>query len=299
MAESKNFLFKIYKKCREKANTGKGIGFGKSYIGKKIISSTNEMLKPDYCLIQGHKMFLDKHDSLDLSLNQEYGSLETKIIKDEIKSGDIVIDLGAHIGYYTLLFAKHIGSTGKVFAFEPEPSNFSLLKKNILENNYTNIISEQKAVSNSNSKIDFWIGQDSSGANRIYKPEKTNTQNFKISTVDCIRLDDYFSNSEFFDKINFIKMDLEGAEYQALLGMHSLLANNNKLSILTEFSPNSLDDAGTSASKFFDLFLNEGFQLYFLDDTSQKIIPIEKNDLLEINSTNQVINLLCKKQIEK
>jgi len=45
--------------------------------------------------------------------------------------------------------------------------------------------------------------------------------------------------------------------------------------------------------------LNEGFQLYFLDDTSQKIIPIEKNDLLEINSTNQVMNLLCKKQIEK
>jgi len=297
MAASKNFLFKIYKKCRDKANSGNGIGFGKSYLGQKIINSTNEMLKPDYCKIQGHKMFLDKHDSLDLSLNQEYGVLETKIIKDEIKSGDIVLDLGAHIGYYTLLFAKYVGSTGKVFAFEPEPSNFSLLKKNISENNYTNIIVEQKAVSDSNSKIDFWIGQDSSGANRIYKPEKTNTQKFKKSSVDCIKLDDYFSNSEFFSKINFIKMDLEGAEYKALLGMHSLLQNDN-ISILTEFSPNSLDDAGSSPSKFFDLFLNEGFKLFYLDDLKQKIIPIEKNDLTQINSTNQVINLLCKKQIE-
>ena len=299
MTESKNFLFKIYKKCREKANSGNGIGFGKSYIGKKIINSTNEILKPEYCSIQGHKMFLDKHDSLDLSLNQEYGILETKIIKDEIKSGDIVIDLGAHIGYYTLLLAKYVGTNGKVFAFEPEPSNFSLLKKNILENNYENVILEQKAVSNSNSKIDFWVGQDSSGANRIYEPKKTNTQKFKTSTVDCIRLDDYFSNYEFFNKINFIKMDLEGAEYHALLGMLSLLRNNTKISILTEFSPNSLHDAGTSPTKFFDLFLDEGFQIYHLDDVSQKIIPIEKTNLSNINATKQVINLLCKKQTEK
>tara|TARA_B100001540_G_C15816131_1_gene647575 strand:- start:6622 stop:7521 length:900 start_codon:yes stop_codon:yes gene_type:complete len=299
MTGSKNFLFKIYKKCRDKANGGHGIGFGKSYIGKKIINSTNDMLKPDYCTIQGHKMFLDKHDSLDLSLNQEYGVLETKIIKDEVKLGDNVIDLGAHIGYYTLLLAKSIGSNGKVFAFEPEPSNFSILQKNISENNYTNVISEQKAVSDSNSKINFWIGQNSSGANRIYKPAKTNTQKFKLSTVDCIKLDDYFSKSEFFNKINFIKMDLEGAEYNALLGMRSLLENNTKISILTEFSPNSLYDAGTSPSKFFDLFLDLGFELFHLDDVSKKIILIEKNDLLEINSTNQVINLLCKKQTEK
>ena len=295
MINSKNIVFNIYRKFREKANRGKGIGFGKSSIGKKLIKSTDEMLKPSYCLIQDHKMFLDKFDSLDLSINKEYGFLETKIIKDEIKSGDIIIDLGAHIGYYTLLFARQSGRDGKVFAFEPEPSNFSILKKNIHENSYQNVIAIQKAVSNSNSQIDFWVGQESSGANRIYQPKQTNTQKFKISKVDSIKLDDYFLNSEYINKINFIKMDLEGAEYQAILGMNLLLKENKKISILTEFSKKSIEDSGYTSSEFIDFFYDNGFQVNLLDEKNKKIIPIGKTELLEIDSSTQLINLLCKR----
>tara|TARA_B110001454_G_scaffold15210_2_gene13676 strand:- start:52414 stop:53298 length:885 start_codon:yes stop_codon:yes gene_type:complete len=293
--DSRKILFNIYRKCREKANSGKGIGFGKSSIGKKLIKSTDEMLKPNHCFVQGHKMFLDKFDSLDLSINKEYGFLETKIIKDEIKSGDIIIDLGAHIGYYTLLFARQSSIDGKVFAFEPEPSNFSILEKNIIANKYKNIIAVQKAVSDSNSQINLWIGQESSGANRIYKPKQTNTQNFKISKVNSIKLDDYFMNSEYFDKINFIKMDLEGAEYKALLGMKLLLQKNKKITILTEFSKKSLEDSGHTSLEFIDFFYDNDFQVNLLDEKNKKIVPITKTEFLEIDSNTQLINLLCKK----
>jgi len=65
-------------------------------------------------------MFLDSCDSLQLSINEIYEPIETNFVKDKIKEKNIVLDIGANIGYYTLIFAKLVGNNGKVFAFEPE-----------------------------------------------------------------------------------------------------------------------------------------------------------------------------------
>ena len=94
--------------------------------------------RAEYANVQGSLMHLDKFDESDLSINGIYEPLETEIIKEKIQNGDIVIDIGASIGYFTLLLAKLVGTTGKVFAFEPEPSNFSLLNENIKLNKYNN-----------------------------------------------------------------------------------------------------------------------------------------------------------------
>ena len=88
-----------------------------------------------------------------LSTRGYYEPFITAFVKDMIKEGDIVIDIGAHIGYYTLLFSKLVGKTGKVFAFEAHPDNFTLLKQNVETNGYTNVVVENKAVSNYNGKI--------------------------------------------------------------------------------------------------------------------------------------------------
>ena len=117
-------------------------------------------------------MFLDKWDSLDLSINQIYNKFETEIVKNQIKESDIVIDIGAHIGYFSLIFAKLVGNNGKVFSFEPEPENYKILKKNIEINNYQNVILEQKGVSDINNSVKLYSGSTSSGSSRIYKPEQ-------------------------------------------------------------------------------------------------------------------------------
>ena len=91
-------------------------------------------------------MFLDEHDSLKLSL-YPYTVEQTDFFKKNIKEGDIVLDLGAHIWYFTCLFAQLVGKSGKVFSFEPEPNNFKLLKKNVEVNGYNQVTIEQKAVS--------------------------------------------------------------------------------------------------------------------------------------------------------
>jgi len=289
----KGKFFDLYKKNLKRFS--KGMGLGKIYPIKKILKSTKEFLKPEYCEVQGHKMYLDKYDSLDLSINGVYGVLETEIIKNEVKEGDIVLDLGANIGYYTLLLARQVGKTGKVFAFEPEPSNFEILTMNVKENNYKNITIVQKAVSNVHKRITLWVGQRSSGANRIYEPKITNTQDFKTIEVDCIKLDDYFKETDLINKICFIKMDIEGAEYKTLLGMQSILHSNPDLIILTEYARTSLEDANDDPEQFLKLFEDEGFRIYLLDEEILKIVPLDKEKFLQSKTEDKTINLLCKK----
>jgi len=68
-------------------------------------------------------MFLEE-DALNLSVNGVYEKFLTEVVKKEIKEGGVVLDIGSHIGYFTLIFARLVGKTGKVFAFEPAPSSF-------------------------------------------------------------------------------------------------------------------------------------------------------------------------------
>jgi FkbM family methyltransferase len=89
---------------------------------------------------------------------------ETKFLKKIIKKGDTVIDVGANIGYYTLLFSKLVGKEGKIYAYEPLPENFKLLKKNIFINKYKNIVLINRALSNKEKNAKLYIDQDDLGA---------------------------------------------------------------------------------------------------------------------------------------
>ena len=146
-----------------------GHNFGKIYPFKIIKHFIISLLRSNFAEIQGHKMFLDSKDSLGLSINKIYEPFETDFVQKEIKRGDVVLDIGANIGYYTLILAKCVGKEGKVFAFEPEPNNFSLLKKNIQINGYKNVVLVQKAVSNKNEKLMMYLNKDNIGCHTIYK----------------------------------------------------------------------------------------------------------------------------------
>ena len=119
-------------------------------LNKKILKTIKSSSEPVF--VNGFKMYLDKQDSSGFSLETGYEKIETQVMKDNIKKGDVVIDCGANIGYYSLLFSKLVGDSGKVFAFEPDPTNFSLLQKNLKENNIKNVIALNLAVSDKNEK---------------------------------------------------------------------------------------------------------------------------------------------------
>jgi FkbM family methyltransferase len=179
-------------------------------------------LKSNVAEVNGHKMFLDTKDSLQLSTLGVYGPLETELVKNEVKKGDVVLDIGANIGYYTLIFAKLVGNEGRVIAFEPDPNNFALLNRNIDINGYKNVRLIQEAVPDTTGNIKLYLSEDNKGDHRIYDVGNGR----KSIEIEVIRLDDYFK--DYHDKIDFIKMDIQGAEMGAIRGMTALLQSNEK-----------------------------------------------------------------------
>ena len=145
-----------------------GHGIGKIYPIRVVHDFIIPHLKTTLAEVQGHKMFLDSKDALGLSINEIYEPLETEFVKKEVKKGNVVLDIGANIGYYTLIFAKLVGENGKVFAFEPDPTNFALLKKNVEMNGYKNVVLVQRAVSNKTGKLKLYLCEDNPGDHRIY-----------------------------------------------------------------------------------------------------------------------------------
>jgi FkbM family methyltransferase len=250
---------------------------------RKIKNYAYKNFKLKIIEINGNKIFLDKNDSLRLSINQVWEPIETELVQKEVKKGYTVIDIGANIGYYTLLFAKLVGKEGKVYAFEPEPNNLHLLKKNIEINNYQNVIIEQKAVSDTTKNVNLFTAKQGIGEHRI------NFSWFGNNGIEvkAIKLDDYIN-----EKIDFIKIDIEGAEYNALLGMKKILESNDDIKILVEYGKSQLNEFGVNEDDFFNFLKLQKFKIYFVDrKTNSFRLLTKKEEIIQDGILGQ--NLFC------
>ena len=227
--------------------------FGAARTAYRFVTSR---LKSGLVEVQGHRMFLDSQDSLGLLTTGVIEPAETELVKGEIKEGDVVLDIGANIGYYTLIFARLVGEKGRVFAFEPDPDNFALLKRNVQLNGYRNVILVQKAVSNETRKARLFLRERGKGYQTMI--DLHDGRNF--IEIEAVRLDDYFAGYQ--GAVDFIKMDIEGTEVGAIQGMLSLLNKNRSLKILTEFWPYGLKRFGVEPGDYLELLLKHGFRLY-------------------------------------
>jgi len=258
-------------------------GLTKYSVIRKIKNYAYENFKLKIIEINGNKIFLDKDDSLRLSINQVWEPIETDLVKKEVKKGYTVIDIGANIGYYTLLFAKLVGKEGKVYAFEPEPNNLHLLKKNIEINNYHNVIIEQKAVSDTTKNVNLFTAKQGIGEHRI------NFSWFGNNGIEvkAIKLDNYIK-----EKIDFIKIDIEGAEYNALLGMKKILESNKDIKILVEYGKSQLNEFGVNEDDFFNFLELQKFKIYFIDKkTNSFTLLTKKEEIIQEGILGQ--NLFC------
>jgi len=239
--------------------------------------------------IQGHKMHLDPDDTLALSVRGIHEPIETGIINREIQKGDIVLDIGANIGYYTLIAARLVGPEGKVFAFEPDPMNFNLLKKNVEMNGYRNVVLVNKAVASKTEKLRLFLSEENKADHRIY-----DSHDGRLSIeIDAIRMDDFLADSD--GRIDFIKMDIQGAEGGAVQGMPILLEKNRRLKMVTEFWPFGLKQFGVEPSEYIELFVKHGFVLYEIDERRKSIQPADIARILKTCTpeNRKFTNLFC------
>lgn len=268
-----------------------GRGLGQSKIAQAAYNLVTSKIKTSFVEINEHKMFLDKNDSMSLSINRWYEPYQTNLAAKYIKTGDTVLDLGANIGYYTLLFAKLVGSTGMVYAFEPEKTNFDVLLKNCALNGYQNVVAENKAISDTNTPLTFYLSKDNSGDNRLFGDETSE----KAVSVPAVKLDDYFSNANL--PINFIKMDIQGAEGRAFQGMKTLMSKTNRLVVFCEFWPYGLAKTGQDPEAFLQLVANYGFTIKEISEKVKSTLNISVEQLLKMHTVEnkKFTNLLLEK----
>jgi len=249
------------------------------------------LITTNYVMVNGFKMHIDPTDALELKSNKTFEKFETELVKKEIAKGDIVLDIGANIGYFTLIFSQIVGKDGRVYAFEPDPNNFEILKKNIEINNIKNVILIQKAVSNTSKPLSLYLCDYNHAQHRIYPSSRCNE---KID-VESTTIDEYLAGTEFFNKINFVKMDVEGSEYDAIDGMKKTLQSNLSLKMLCEFSPKQIQERGLQPQDILNQLLNHNFKIYPITTAGEKIIPIDysKSTVDEIMKIGHGLNLFC------
>ena len=249
-------------------------------------------IKSTTAIVGTHRMYLDSLDSLNLSVSSLYDPLTTSLVKKIVREGDTVIDVGANIGYYTLIFAQLVGRSGRVFAFEPDPVNYSILTKNIETNKYNNVIPTEKALADYNGKTEIHLSIENNGDHRLFYSESDRERKL----VEVIKLDDFHFPENFSKEIKLIKMDVQGSEYRVLKGMDDTLKKSSKVKyLICEFSPFLLKPAGAAPQDFIDLILNFGFQLYDIDETTPFIKKQNIEALIKKYDADKPLytNLLC------
>lgn len=220
--------------------------------------------------------------------------LDTRLLLESLlRPGMVVVDLGAYLGYFSLIAAKHVGEKGKVYAFEPDPTNYALLLKNIRANHYDNIIiAVQKAVSSQGGSVPLFLSEQEGSGTSLYQVSSSGTRSVMI---EATTLDEFFE-SEGWPPVHVIKMDVEGAEKAALEGMKQLVERNQSLKLIMEFSPPLQAAVGISPEELFNTLSGLGFQKFWaLHNGMHSInLPEDIPRLVQI-AGDSCVNIYCER----
>jgi FkbM family methyltransferase len=200
------------------------------------------------------------HTSDETYLSGIYDTETFVELKKHLKPSDIVYDLGANEGYYSIVASKIIGEKGTVYAFEPMPENISLLENHIKINSLKNIVVVPKAVSNKLDDLVFTNTNDRAGNTYINSSPKFNESDVRFS-VKATTLD-HFCFVEKNKLPSLIKIDVEGAEYDVLCGAEKVIKESKPIIIVAthDFHVKGVKD------KCINLLVSYGYKYHKLNN---------------------------------
>jgi len=288
------------------------MGLRRTRLGRKLIAALNVigrrvarlvyLRRKTPFLVDGHKVFLSDGHAPSLAfvgavLQDQYEPEVRGLLVSIIRPGMVVLDVGAHIGHYTLLAARLVGPSGHVYAFEAEPENYAILTKNVELNGYTNVTCIPKAVSDRTGTLTLYVDPQGNDRHSIIEDSQAPIHLTKC-VVSTVTLDEYAS-SEGWPRIDVIKMDIEGAEPLALAGMSAILNRSDLIHLLIEFAPEILRRSGTGPLELLTQLRRLGFTISVVEQDMTGDVPNEPSSLWisEIEKRG-AINLLCRKAPE-
>ncbi len=253
----------------------------KQYLQKRQdpihgIGSVNIRLK------HAGKMQLNTGDYIDnwLYIGADFEPHVVRLFIKFLQKGDNVLDIGANIGYFTLIASRLVGTGGKVFSFEPTPATFERLQKNVSANRCINVQLFQQAVSNKEASVELHVpkGEIKNSGRASFR--SIEEQNFvvrvKATAIDAMLCE--------LPKISLVKMDIEGAEGLALQGMISLIERDHPLFIM-ELSDDYLKQLNFSAVDILAFFRQREYKIF---RAGENVAEINEDMMRETNQMDIV-----------
>ena len=242
----------------------------------------NTPIQEEIVELSDFSIFIDRNDKMvgeAIKVNRYYEPHVTAALKKILKTGQTFVDVGANIGYFSLLASIIVRPNGKVIALEPMVQNYSLFEKSIKLNEIKNIELQRIAALNENKPINMiQVKRFNSGSFHILNDPHWNMD---IYTVEGKRIDDFLYN----EKIDVVKIDVEGAEGLVLKGMLETIKKSRPV-IFMEFSPLSLIDISKIAGdELLGMLQNldysfqdvDSFKGKFFGKTNSKLNKLLKN----------------------
>jgi len=215
-----------------------------------------------------------------------------EVLEASIRPGDIVIDGGSNVGFFSLLAAVFLKGSGQVVAFEPEPSAFRLLRQNVERNGFQSIVRlEEKALTNSNGFFEFSVVPDEPMRSSLVAEAGPMGRAIRVLGV---RLDDYVKTQDL-KSVDIIKLDLEGAEPLALSGMEKSLLTARLL--VFEINGPLLKQMGVEP---LDLVLKVSElgsfkQISFVDEQENRAYPWNVENFKLVLRDRGILDIVCTK----
>ena len=225
---------------------------------------------------------LDEHIFRHIYFHGEYDPETSRLLQKLVEPGQVWLDVGGNVGFFTILLSKGVGQTGRVYVFEPNPPMVERIQASLALNKATNVELIPHAVSNeSNKDIIFYVpvgdGHNSGRASAVKFEDLSSTvKEVKVSTIN---LDDYLEKSSV--KPDFMKIDIEGFEINAFRGMERTMRKNPPKLIISEL--NQLPGVLATPIEIISYLSGFDFVPYIIGDTGLKPYingtPVDPKDM--------------------
>jgi len=242
--------------------------------------------------IQGSKMYLFVND---LGLSQEllfHGirePLQTNLVKQLVKPGMTVVDIGANLGYYALIEASIVGEPGKVYAIEPVPFNYEILKKSIHKNNYEGIVETRLCALSDTCGISKMVITRESNLPTMFlnenetsddMKERIETRTIKTLEVKTTTLDKFLKGKA---PVDFIRMDVEGYEGRIIKGMlDTVRKSGDWFNLFIELHPALFGDPQGMVKEIIQVLAGLGLKVKFIvNSEGTELLDFSRDNLLE------------------
>lgn len=236
---------------------------------RKITNTILRKIIPRTLLIREGSLLLNPNDPVvsGALMLGVYEVTFANVFRKALHPGMTVIDIGANIGYYTLIASTRVGSSGKIIAYEPEPENIAFLKLTIAENNLKNVTTVQSALGEKTGMETLYCDPDNKGKHTMLPVSLNTPIRVPITTLDA-SLNDHSEK-----KIDLIKIDTEGWEAKIFLGMQKTLALQHP-QIFFEFAPERIRKTGEDPLHLLNTLVSSGYHIECINEQTEALEPI-------------------------